>query len=185
MPHVVTILNHKLPEMKDSEEIDMFVAMFEAALRENNIPEDQWIAKLHSHLSPKAKLKIQTTIQDADATYEEIKEALLGCSNITFSAAAETLMTGNKGKTYLLNPRQCHNKLTRPSEKVIKNAHTIHECAEKMATAFMRQQLAPTLKTYVDMKGQFQTDEFLQILRNGTPHSQRLINIVSENRVQV
>ena len=28
----------------------------------------------------------------------------------------------------------------------------------------MRQQLVPSLKTYVDMKGQFQTDDFLQIL---------------------
>ena len=102
VPQIVTILNHKLPDMKDNEDIDMFVAMFEAALRANNIPEEQWKAKLHSHLSPKAKLKIQTTIQDVDATCEQIKEALLGCSNMTFSAAAETLMTADKGKlTYL------------------------------------------------------------------------------------
>ena len=121
VPQTVTILNHKLPEMKETEETDMFVAMFEAALRANNIPEDQWTAKLHSHLSPKAKLKIQTTMQDPHATYEDIKEALLGCSNMTFSAASEVMMTGDKGKIYTLEPRQCHNKITRLVEKVIKD----------------------------------------------------------------
>ena len=35
VPQTVTILNHKLPEMKDSEEIEIFVSMFEAALRTN------------------------------------------------------------------------------------------------------------------------------------------------------
>ena len=142
----------------------MFVAIFEAVLRANNIPEDQWTAKLHSHLSPKAKLKIQSTLQNEDATYEGIKEALLGCSNMTFSAAAETLMTGNKGRAYILNHRQCHSKLTRLVEKITTEATTFHECAEKVATAFMRQQLVPSLKTYVDMKGQFQTNDFLQTL---------------------
>ena len=80
----------------------MFVAMFEAALRANNIPQNQWTAKIHSQLNVSTKLKIQHVLQDEHATYEDIKEALLGCSNMTFSAASETLLTGDKGKVYTL-----------------------------------------------------------------------------------
>ena len=91
----MTIVNHKLPDMKEGEEIDTFIAMFEAALRACDIPEEQWKAKLHTHLNPATKLRIQDTIQDHDATYDDIKEALLGYGNMTFSAAAETLMSGD------------------------------------------------------------------------------------------
>ena len=74
----VIVLNHKLPEMRESEDIETFVAMFEAALWSNNIPKNLWKAKLHAHLTTKAKLRIQTAIQDFDSTYDEVKEALLG-----------------------------------------------------------------------------------------------------------
>ena len=53
VPQTVTIVNHKFPEMKEGEEIDTFIAIFAAALRANNIPEDLWKAKLHSHLNQK------------------------------------------------------------------------------------------------------------------------------------
>ena len=51
VPQTVTIVNQKLPEMKEGEEIEVFVSMFEAALRASNVPEQQWCAKLHAHLA--------------------------------------------------------------------------------------------------------------------------------------
>ena len=65
VPQTVTIQNHKLPEMREGEDMDqMFVAMFEAALRSNDIPQAQRKGKFHCHITFKAKIKIQCTIQD-------------------------------------------------------------------------------------------------------------------------
>jgi len=98
IPQNITIINSKLPKMKEGELIEMFIAMFEAALRAGNIPVDQWCSKLHAHLDPGAKLKVKNVIEADDATYDAIKEALLGCMGWSFSATAETLMTADRGR---------------------------------------------------------------------------------------
>ena len=83
---------------------------------------------------------------------------------MTFSAAAETLMTGNKGKLYALDHRQCKDKIKRLLEKVTRNATNVNEALDDITVAFMRQSLVPALKTYVDMKDTFESDEFSRTL---------------------
>ena len=164
IPQTVTIVNSKLPDMKDNEDIDTFIAMFEAALTAGNVPDDQWKAKLHAHLNPKTKLRIQSTIQDPDASYEDIKAALLGCGCMTFSAAAETLLTGDRGKVYNMEHRQCKEKLLRITEKVMTGATSVREAAQCITVALMRQNLVPSLKTYIDLKGEFDSETFSRTL---------------------
>ena len=38
VPQTVTIVNQKLPDMREGEEIETFLGMFEAALRASNVP---------------------------------------------------------------------------------------------------------------------------------------------------
>ena len=56
---------------------------------------------------------------------------------MTFSAAAETLMTGNKGKLYALDHRQCKDKIKRLLEKVTRNATTVNEALDDITVVFM------------------------------------------------
>ena len=100
--------------------------------------------------------------------YEDIKETLLGCSNMTFSAAAETLMSGDRGKVCTLEHRQCKEKLKKLAEKVTKDATTLREGIQCIIIAFMQQNLVPSLKTYVDLKGNFDSEEFSTF-----PHASR------------
>ena len=79
-------------------------------------------------------------------------------------AAAETLLSGDKGKRYMLTPRQCMDKLCKLIEKVIKNATTEKEIQQHLAVAFMIHNLNPSLKTYVDLKGDFSGKELLSAL---------------------
>ena len=81
-----------------------------------------------------------------------------------FSAAAETLMIGNKGKLYAVDHRQCKVKIKRLLEKVTRNATTVNEALDDITVAFIRQSLVPALKTYVDMKDTFESDEFSRTL---------------------
>ena len=122
VPQTVTIVNQKLPEMKEGEEIEVFVSMFEVALHASNVPEQQWCAKLHAHLNPNTKLRIQDIIQNPDATYQMIKDALIGCGTLTFSAASEALMSADRGKILALPYRQAVDKMARLLEKVAKEA---------------------------------------------------------------
>jgi len=97
VPQTVTLMNHKLPKMEQGDQIEHFVSLFEAALKAAKIPEDQWCTKLHSNINMETKLKIHDTIVKSDATYQDIKYALLECSNTTFKTAAEKLMTADRG----------------------------------------------------------------------------------------
>ena len=156
----VNIETTKLPDMRENENIETFITMFEAALRANQIPEGQWKARIHSLLTPRSKIRVQSVIQDPKSSYDDIKEALMGCS-MTFSAAAENLMSGERGHVYNLDHRQCSEKLV---SKVMGSAGTLREAAEQMAVAFMHYNLNPNLKTYVDMKGVFDINRFSQTL---------------------
>ena len=64
----------------------------------------------------------------------------------------------------MLTPRQFMDKLCKLIEKVIKNATTEKEIQQHLAVAFMRHNLNPSLKTYVDLKGVFSGKEFLSAL---------------------
>ena len=155
VPQTVTIVNQKLPEMKEGEEIEVFVSMFEAALRASNVPEQQWFAKLHAHLNPNTKLRIQDIIQNPDTTYQMIKDALIGCGTLTFSAASEALMSADRGKILALPYRQAVDKMARLLEKVAKEAADEKEIYQYIAIAHTRYHLNPEVKQYVDLKGDF------------------------------
>ena len=161
VPQTVTIHNQKLPEMKDTDDTELFIAMFEAALRSNTVPHGQWKNKLHAHLSLKAKTKVQSVIQDNDSTYEEVKDALLGCSAITFSSAAEDLCTGERGRLFNLEPRYAIDKMIRLAGKVASKANDKQEILNCMGVALTRNWLVPPLKSYVDMTRTFELNDYI------------------------
>ena len=161
VPQQVNISHHKLPDMKDTDDIEMFVTMFESALLSNGIPEDQWKNKLHAHLTMKAKLKIYNVMSDHGTTYDEIKEALQG-SAMSFSSAAEAFCIGEKGKLHKLELRQATEKMSRLSYKITQEAEDARQAADNMTVAMMRSWMVPELKTYVDMKQQFELQAFIR-----------------------
>ena len=89
VPQTVTFHNQKLPEMKETDDIEVFITLFEASLLSNTVPDDQWKNLLHAHLPAKVIAKIHNVMQDPDSTYEVIKEALLGCTEMPFNTASE------------------------------------------------------------------------------------------------
>ena len=155
VPQTVTIVNQRLPEMKEGEEVEVFVGMFEAALRASNVPEDQWCAKLHAHLNPTTKLRIQDIIQNPDSTYNDIKDALLGCGALSFSSASETIMSVDRNRLLTLPYRQAVDKKARLLEKVASEAASTKEIYQYIAIAHTRYYLHPEVKQYVDLKGDF------------------------------
>ena len=54
---------------------------------------------------------------------------------MSFSAAAKTLLTGDKGKACILDHRQCAAKLMKLMEKVGREATTITEVYQYMTVA--------------------------------------------------
>ena len=184
-PSTLTVQNQKLPETKDVDDVELFVTMFEASLLSNLIPEAQWKNKLHAHLSMRAKLKIHKVMQDPGSTYEEIKEALLGCTAMSFSSAAEDFKTGERGRLAKLEPRQAIEKMSRLVSKITRGAADIQEAEDLMVVAETRNWLVPSLKTYVDMSKSFQLQDYVRtieewershlVLKRPTPHNLRLV----------
>ena len=150
--------------MKEGEDAELFVAMFEAALRSINVPQGQWKNKLHAHLSLKSKARIQSVIQDDDSTYDEVKETLLGCAAMTFSFTAEDLCTSERGRLFNLDPRQAIDKVIRQVGKLTKDADTKPEILNYIGVALTRNWLVPYLKSYVDMTRKFELNEYVKTI---------------------
>ena len=146
--------------MTEGEDLTTFIELMEAAMEDNHIPPDQWKAKMHAALDSATKLKVRDTITNPGSTYAELKEALLGCGNLSFSHASESLMTGERGKVLTLPIRQAIQKWQRIIERMTSEATTIREACSYIAVVVARYNTSPDLKTYLDMKGDFTKDLF-------------------------
>ena len=145
--------------MTEGEDIEVILDHFEAAMADNNIPEDRWHGKMHASLDTETKLKVRDMIKDPAVDYQGLKDALIGCGALTFSNASETLMNADRGKILALPMRQAiHNKWHRLLEKMSSEAQTISESCMYIAVAIARYNSNPDLKQYIDMKGDFTKD---------------------------
>ena len=162
VPQTVHIENTKLPRMTEGEDVEVFLDMFEAALVDNNIPENKWRGKVHASLDTATKLKVRDLMKDPTVTYQDLKDALIGCGALTFSNASETLMTADRNKLLSLPLRQAIHKWHRLLEKMSSEATTISESCMCTAVAIARYHLDPDLKRYIDVKGEFSKEKFCQ-----------------------
>ena len=77
----------------------------------SDIPRDKWKRHLHSQLTLEAKQKVMYLMQDPDASYDDIRAALMGCSAMTFAATAEAIFSADKGNMTKLTLRQVAARL--------------------------------------------------------------------------
>ena len=164
VPQTVHLDTTKLPSMVQGEDIEIFIDLFETALRVGKMPEDKWVAKLHSALDTETKLSIKDTISDPLATYKEIKQALIGQSFLTFTAASEAIMTLDQGSITRLPMKQAVRKLTHLFEKATAEATNVREACIYSAVAVARYALTADAKMYMDIKGTFDGDGFCRSL---------------------
>ena len=64
VPQTVNIANTKLPTMIEGEDVEVYLDLFEAALTDNNIPENKWRGKMHAALDTNTKLKVKDLMRD-------------------------------------------------------------------------------------------------------------------------
>ena len=127
-------------------------------MQDNHLPREQWKAKIHVALNSKTKLRVRDTITNPASTYDELKEALLGCRALTVGNASESLMTSDKGETLALPSRQAQLRYEKLLERVAKDATSPREIYSLIASAVVRYHTVPELKLYLDMKGQYQKE---------------------------
>ena len=132
----------------------------QAALKDYNIPQAQWKAKVHNALDTPTKLRVRDTITNHDSTYDELKTALLGCSSLSFSHASDTIMTGDRGSIFSLPPRQAFQRWQNLLERLTLEATDIKSACAYMAEALLRYNCTLDLKTYIDTKGEYERDIF-------------------------
>jgi len=149
-----------LPKMK-GDEIEAFLTIFEAALRMSDVPVNAWKAKLTSHIPLKSLVKVESVIQQEDATYDGLVEALMGCTTLSFCSAAEDLCTGERGRLWEFEGRQTATKIRQLVKKVACDAESKDQMTDSITVALMRNRLVPSLKSYVDTARRFQIGDFL------------------------
>jgi len=182
--------NIDLPKMRESDEIASFIPIFETALRINTVPEELWKAKLLSHIPLTSLMKVQTSLMEGDMSYEGLVDALMSSSTLTFSAAAEDLYTGERGKIWELEGRKAAAKLRVLMNRVTSEADTKPQMIDCMIVAMMRDKLVPALKTYVDTFRRFEMGDFLGVCEEWErvqPHrtswfKKNRSNFVTQNR---
>ena len=163
-PQAIIVQSQKLPKMHESDDVETFIELFEAALRANEISPDLWKRKLHAQLPNSVKVKIQWVLQDDGATYDQIKEALLGCAEVSFGVAAEAFKAAEKGKLTTMTPRTAADKMRRWAGKITQGATSESECRDLLVMAEMRHWLVPELKSYVDLARVKDLKEFVKVI---------------------
>ena len=172
IPQTVHLDNTRLPSMVKGEDLELFIELFESALTAGAVPENKWVAKLHAALDSDSKLAIKDIITNPYSTYAEIKQALVGQSHLTFTAASEAIMTLDQGGVTKLPMRQAVLKLTRLFEKATAEATTIREACLYSAVAVARFALNPEAKQYIDVKGSFDCESFCRFMEEWErPHT--------------
>ena len=186
IPQTVFIDNTKLPKMKEGEEVEPFLEMFELAMEDNNIPQAKWKGKIHAALTTETKLRVRDIFRDPGSTYENLKDALIGCGALTFSHASENLMTAEKGKTLTLPLRQAIHKWKRLLGRISNGIDDKDKTLTAIAVSIARYNTTHDLKTYLDTKGNFEkdafcrnADEWLATQTTGTKWSRKSVNTTS------
>jgi len=106
-------------------------------------------------------MKIRTQVDDQDSTYDELVGALSNSSTLTFSAAAEDLCTGERGRVWELEGRKAVAKTKALLGQVTREADTKPDMIECITVALVRDHLVPGLKSYVDSARRFGYEEFI------------------------
>ena len=127
-----------------------------------NIPEGKWLPKLHAALDTDTKLTVREVFTNPDTTYQEAKAALLGQTNLSFSAASEAVMTLDEGKITKMPLRQGIQRMANFLEKATEKAPSWKESFMYGAVVIARYFMQPELKTYLDFKGIATPDEFFK-----------------------
>ena len=153
----VNINDTTLPKMTDGEDIHAFLELFEAAMVDYGLPREQWKSKIHA-LNSKTKLRVRDTITNPSCTYDQLKEALIGCGSLSFGTTSESFMTSDKGETLALPSRQAQQRYEKLLERMTKDALTVREACSYIASAATRYHTNPELKTYLDMKGEYKRE---------------------------
>ena len=151
VPQRITINNHKVPQMKEGDNLESFIYQLEAALLSLKIPRDEWRPYIHSQITIEAKDKVMYLLTDEDSTYDDIRAGLLGCSAMSFAATAEAIFGPLRTDGVKPNIRKLAGKVRRWAEKLLQEAKTMSEAAEKIMVGYIRAKLTPELKNYMDL----------------------------------
>ena len=150
VPQKVTINSNRLPVMKDHDDIEIFIPQFEAALISMKVPRDEWKGYIHSQVTAEPKEKVMHLLTDEDSTYEDIKRRLLGTASMSFANTAESIFSPMTLDRTKQGSRKM-NQITRWVDKLVQEAESYKEAAQKVAIAYLRSKMIPEFKNYTDL----------------------------------
>jgi len=148
--------------MKDGDELEEFISIFDVSLRVNNVPRPLWKQKLITHLPLKSLVKVEETLQLDGTTYDDTVGVLRGCTALSFCSAADDMCTGERGKLWEMDVRPSVAKLRQLIKTVAIEAESKDEMAECIAVSLSRDHLLPALKHNVDTTRRFKYRDYIE-----------------------
>ena len=97
------------------------------------------------------KSRVMHLLTDEDATCEDIKAGLLECPAMLFSTTTESLFEYVRPEGDKMTAKSLADRAKRCSTKLLQEAETLPEAAEKIAVAFIRSKLNPEVKYFMDL----------------------------------
>ena len=99
-------------------------------------------------------------LEDEISDFDDIKRALLGCTAMTFAAAAEAVFTADKGEILNIPSRQAGDKLVRWIEKMAEGTETNRQIFDRIAMGVIKSHTVLELKTYIVLAKPTDRQEF-------------------------
>ena len=96
-------------------------------------------------------------LSDETATYDDVEEGLLGVASMSFSNAAEAVFSPMTQERSKQQSRTIVKQVARWVDKLIQDAESYKEAAEKVTIVFVRSKLIPEYKIFMDLTDQMVT----------------------------
>ena len=151
VPQLITIHEENLTRMREKDDLELYINQLQAALVASEVHRHKWKRYIHSQLTLESKQKMMPLLQDAAATYDDIRAALMRCSAMPFATTAEAVFSPIGGEGDKPTPRQLAAEVKRWLDKLSQETETVNEAMEKVAVAYLRSKLIPELKNYLDL----------------------------------
>ena len=99
-------------------------------------------------------------LSNEHATFEDIKQARIGHTQLTFTAASVAALSLDAGKLIDSPARLMMDKLSRFIEKVMSEATTTEEATKYMVVPIARFYMTQDIQEHLDVKGMFDVESF-------------------------
>ena len=140
----------KIPIMRPTDNVELYVQGLENDLQQATIPRDRWKLILTTRLTPVLQDLVSDLQVDHTADFEDVKARLLDCVGQTSAQAGQQVLELRPVDVRTKSTAQVMQQIQRLFYRATKEARTKDEVITRLTVAKIRSLLSPRGRQFLD-----------------------------------